>query len=53
MEFGARDSLPMGPVALRDALHDLGVVREATPGVRELGIPSFAEFVLRRSGPSA
>ena len=53
MERGAPDSLPMGSVGLRNALRDLGVVWEATPGIWELGIPSFAEFVLRRTRPPA
>ena len=36
---------------LLDTLRDLGVVWEASPGVWEMGIPSFADFVLRRARP--
>ena len=37
--------------ALHVALQDLGVVWEASSGVWEMGIPSFAEHVLRREHP--
>lgn len=32
---------------LRDRLSDLGVIREASPGRWELGIPGFGDTVLR------
>ena len=34
------------PVALRNALVDLGVIWEAVPGQWEMGIPSLADYVL-------
>lgn len=36
------------PLALLDTLEDLGVVWETRTGVWEMGIPSFADHVLRR-----
>ena len=53
LEIAAPDSFPLDEVALLDTLRDLGVVWEASPGVWELGIPSFADFVLRRARPPA
>ena len=53
LEIAAADSFPLDEVALLDTLRDLGVVWEASPGVWELGIPSFADFVLRRARPPA
>ncbi len=35
-------------IALRTSLLDLGVLWEVSPGVWEMGIPSFAEHVIRR-----
>ena len=51
LEIAARDSFPLDEVALLNTLRDLGVVWEASPGVWEMGIPSFADFVLRRARP--
>ncbi len=51
LETAAPDAFPLDEVALLDTLRDLGVIWEATPGVWELGIPSFADFVLRRAPP--
>ena len=51
LEIAAPDSFPLDEVALLDTLRDLGVVWEASPGVWEMGIPSFADFVLRRARP--
>ena len=51
LEIAAPDSFPLDEVALLNTLRDLGVVWEASPGVWELGIPSFADFVLRRARP--
>ena len=53
LEIAAPDSFPLDEVALLDTLRDLGVVWEASPGVWELGIPGFADFVLRRARPPA
>ena len=41
--------------SLRTSLLDLGILWEASPGVWEMGIPSFAQHVLRRgkTTPSA
>ena len=51
VEIAAPDSFPLDEVALLDTLRDLGVVWEASPGVWEMGIPSFADFVLRHARP--
>ena len=51
LEIAAPDFFPLDEVALLDTLRDLGVVWEASPGVWEMGIPSFADFVLRRARP--
>ena len=53
LEIAAADSFPLDEVALLDTLRDLGVVWEASSGVWELGIPGFADFVLRRTRPPA
>ena len=45
-------SLPFDRVSLRNTLHDLGVVWQPAPGVWEMGIPSFAAYVRRRSSPA-
>ncbi len=42
-----RLSAPASGWELRDRLSDLGVIWEAAPGRWELGIPSFAEYILR------
>lgn len=49
----ASDAVAVGRVELRNRLLDLGVVWQAAPGVWEMGIPSFASFVLAREGLDA
>ena len=51
VEIAAPDSFPLDEVVLLNTLRDLGVVWEASPGVWEMGIPSFADFVLRHVRP--
>ena len=51
VEIAAPDSFPLDEVALLNTLRDLGVVWDASPGVWEMGIPSFADFVLRHARP--
>ena len=48
--FGAEPEVPFGDLSLRDELSDLGVLWPVRPGVWEMGIPSFADYVLRRRG---
>ena len=50
-EIAAPESFPLDEVSLLNNLRDLGVIWEATPGVWEMGIPSFADFILRRTRP--
>ena len=45
--FGADDSIPFDDLSLRDELSDLGVLWEVRPYVWEMGIPSFADYLLR------
>ena len=49
-EIAARESVPFRPASLLVTLRDLGVVWETASGVWEMGIPSFADYILRRSG---
>ena len=42
------DSIPFDDISLRQELSDLGVLWSARPGVWEMGIPSFADYLLRR-----
>ena len=46
--FGADPSIPFDDLSLRDELSDLGVLWEVRPHVWEMGIPSFADYLLRR-----
>ena len=46
--FGADPSIPFDDLSLRDELSDLGVLWEVRPRVWEMGIPSFADYLLRR-----
>ena len=46
--LAARDSVPFDDLGLRQELTDLGVVWSVRPGTWELGIPSFADYLLRR-----
>ena len=50
-EIAALDSVPLDAASLRNTLRNLGIVWRVSPGVWELGIPSFADFVLRRARP--
>ena len=45
---GAGDSVPLDDLGLRVELSDLGVVWSADGAVWEMGIPSFADYLLRR-----
>ena len=49
-EIAGRESVPFRPSSLLITLRDLGVVWETASGVWEMGIPSFANYILRRSG---
>ena len=42
------DSIPLDDLELRRELTDLGVVWSERPGFWEMGIPSFADYLLRR-----
>ena len=46
--FADSDETPFDAPALREKLCDLGVVWAERPGVWEMGIPSFADYLLRR-----
>ena len=43
------DSIPLDDLELRRELTDLGVVWSVRDGVWEMGIPSFADYLLRRA----
>ena len=43
-----QDSIPLDELDLRKELTDLGVVWSTPSGVWEMGIPSFADYLLRR-----
>ena len=47
-EIAERESVPLDPSSLLITLRDLGVVWEVAPDVWEMGIPSFADHILRR-----
>ena len=47
-EIAPRASTPDDPAALLDTLSDLGVLWETPPSGWELGIPTFADFLLER-----
>ena len=49
-EVAAQESVPLRPSSLLVTLRDLGVVWETASGVWEIGIPSFTDYILRRSG---
>ena len=49
-EIAERESVPLDPSSLLITLRDLGVVWEVAPDVWEMGIPSFADHILRRRG---
>ena len=51
-EAAAAADGPEDPGALQIALQDLGMVWEVSSGVWEMGIPNFAEHVLRRGDPA-
>ena len=46
--FADSDEVPFDAPSLREKLCDLGVVWAERPGVWEMGIPSFADYLLRR-----
>ena len=46
--FGAEPEVPFDDLSLRDELSDLGVLWPVRPGVWEMGIPGFADYLLRR-----
>lgn len=48
-----RESVPYDRSALLTTLRDLGVVWETSPAVWEMGIPSFADYVLRWAGKTS
>ena len=45
-QFGAHTSIPFDDLSLRDELSDLGVLWEVRPRLWEMGIPSFADYLL-------
>ena len=47
--FADGEETPFDAPALREKLCDLGVVWAERPGVWEMGIPSFADYLLRRA----
>ena len=47
-EIAGLESVPFDPASLLVTLRDLGVVWETASGVWEMGIPSFADYILRR-----
>ena len=46
---GGEESVPFDEMALEQELSDLGVVWSERPGFWEMGIPSFADYLLRRA----
>ncbi len=50
--LAADDAIPLDRVALLNQLEDLGIAWQAYPGVWEMGIPSFANFILSRENGS-
>ena len=44
-----RESVPFDRIALLNTLRDLGVIWETAPRVWEMGIPSFADHILRHA----
>ncbi len=52
-EIAARKSVPLDWVSLLARLRDLGVVWETSSAVWEMGIPSFADYLLLRTRGSA
>ena len=46
--LGSGSSLPFDDIALKQELSDLGVLWSPRAGVWEMGIPSFADYLLRR-----
>ena len=49
-EIAGLESVPFDSASLLLTLRDLGVVWETASGVWEMGIPSFADYTLRRRG---
>ena len=46
--FAGETSIPLNTIRLRDELSDLGVIWSADDEEWEMGIPSFADYLLRR-----
>ena len=46
--FAGRDAVPFDEIELQEQLSDLGVVWSVRPAVWEMGIPSFADYLLQR-----
>ena len=46
--FGAEPEIPFDDLSLRDELSDLGVLWPVRPGIWEMGIPGFANYLLCR-----
>ena len=46
--FAGEDSIPFDDISLKQELSDLGVLWSLRAGVWEMGIPSFADYVIRR-----
>ena len=48
-DLAGRGSVPTDRISLQNTLRDLGIIWETSPGRWEMGIPSFAEHILRRA----
>ena len=46
--FAGREAVPFDEIELQEQLSDLGVVWSVRPAVWEMGIPSFADYLLQR-----
>ena len=46
--FGGQPEIPFDDLSLRDELSDIGLLWSVRNGVWEMGIPSFADYLLRR-----
>lgn len=47
-ELADQESVPLDVVSLRNAVRDLGIIWQTSAAVWEMGIPSFADYILRR-----
>ena len=50
-ELTEQDSIRLDRISLLNTLRDLGVIWETSPRVWEMGIPSFADHILRHAAP--